>query len=97
MVNKFLHPPCRYHFKANPLNPDVIKLGGLLGVPRKRTNPNLTHPISPQLATKKQAMARKAHEGEVGEEVPDYEASDRKFVAKPLPDFSKIMVNNCCD
>lgn len=82
--------PLRYQFKANPLNPDIIHKGGLLGVPRKRTNPSLTHPISPQLATKKMAVARKALHGE--EDRPDYEAEDRRFIAVPMPDFSEIKV-----
>lgn len=85
----------RYRFKAKPLNPNIVKLGGLLGVPRKRTNANLTQPVSPQLATKKLAMARKAQGGEAAEEMPDYDA-DRKFVAQPLPDFSEISVSLGC-
>jgi hypothetical protein len=80
----------RYQFKATLLNPDVLK-GGLLGVPRKRSHPNLTQPVSPQLATKKIAVARKALNGE---DHPDYDQAekDRKFLAQPMPDFSEIKV-----
>ena len=80
----------RYHFKANLLNPDVIHKGGLQGVPRKRTNPNLTHPVSPHLATKKLALTRKALHDE--EEHTDGEADDRKFLAQPMPNFAEIKV-----
>ena len=65
-------------------------MGGLLGVPRKRTDPSYTNPVSPQLATKKIAMARKALRS--GEEQPDYDAEDRKFTAQPMPDFTEIKV-----
>ena len=80
-------PPHRYKFKANPLNPDIIKMGGVYGVPRRKDHPKLTHPVSPQLATKKLAGARKADVEE-----PDFEAEDRKFVAQPMPDFTKGQV-----
>lgn len=80
----------RYHFKANLLNPDVIHKGGLQGVPRKRTNPNLTHPVSPYLATKKLALTRKALHDE--DEQTDCEAEDRKFLAQPMPNFAEIKV-----
>lgn len=71
------------------LNPDIIQKGGLLGVPRKRSQTNLTHPISPQLATKKIAVFRKV----LGDERNCDKAKDKvNFSAQPIPDFSEIKV-----
>ncbi len=64
-------------------------MGGVYGVPCRKNHPKLTHPVSPQLATKKLAGARKA----AAEEEPDFEAEDRKFVAQPMPNFTEIQVH----
>ena len=80
----------QYQFKATILNPDVIHKGGLLGVPRKRSHTNLTHPVSPQLATKRIAVARKGLPGEGDRPDYDHDEEKRTFSAQPIPDFSEI-------
>jgi len=63
------------------------------GVLCKQFITDLTHPVSPQLATKKLAAARNAEK----EEEPDYSAEDRKFHAQPLPDFARVRVSRDAD
>ena len=69
---------------------DIINKGGLHGVPRKKNDSNITRPVSPPLATKKLAEIRRAAQDE--DKQQDIETGDKKFVAKPMPDFTVVKV-----
>ena len=86
----------RYQFKANPINPDIFRKGGLHGVPRKKTEVHLTEAHTPQLATKSRSLKRRAEEMS---DMPEEEEEDQTvFHAQPMPNFNKVTVSysgNC--
>ncbi len=82
---------CRYKFKATPVNAAVFELEGMLGVPHKIPQRPLAPPATPELATKQRFLERKDKEEEE-EESQNSSTSGGGFIAKPMPDFSKVTV-----
>ena len=85
---------CRYQFKAKPLNPDIFLKGGLHGVPRKKTEVELTEAHTPVLATKERCRKRKAQEmTDANDDGDEEEQTATTFHAQPMPNFNKITVS----
>ena len=85
---------CRYQFKAKPINPDIFLRGGLHGVPRKKSDVQLTEAHTPVLATTERSRKRKAQE--MSSDTADgdeEEQSATTFHAQPMPNFTKITVS----
>ena len=79
----------RYQFKAKAINPDVFLKGGLHGVPRKKSEVQLTEAHTPPLATTERSRKRRAQEMS---DATDEEESTT-FHAQPMPNFNKITVS----
>ena len=84
---------CRYQFKAKPLNPDIFLKGGLHGVPRKKTEVQLTEAHTPVLATTERSRKRKAQEMSDTTDGDEEEQTATIFHAQPMPNFNKITVS----
>ena len=83
----------RYQFKAKPINPDVFLKGGLHGVPRKKSEVQLTEAHTPVLATTERSRKRKAQEMSDTTDGDEEEQTATTFHAQPMPNFTKITVS----
>ena len=83
----------RYQFKAKPINPDIFLKGGLHGVPRKKSEVQLTEAHTPVLATTERSRKRKAQEMSDTADGDEEEPLATTFHAQPMPNFNKITVS----